>query len=69
MMDFLLYALMALSLAIAVMAYACIRAGVEYDRWVEEFNREGIQTALEPVLHGSEVVGYTVVQERRCRAR
>ena len=69
MITFLLYSVFVVALATALVAFSCIRAGVEYDRWVEEFNEKGIKTALEPVLMGSEVVGYTVVQERRCRPR
>lgn len=69
MVDFMLYCICGLSLAVASLALACIIAGKEYDAWVAEFNREGVKTALCPVLYGSEVVGYTVTGERRSRPR
>ena len=69
MIEFLLWSVFIIAIATALVAFSCILAGKEYDAWVEEFNREGIKTALSPVLQGSEVVGYTVVQERRCRPR
>lgn len=69
MIDFLLGVTILLSIAIMVWIAACWFAGFQYDQWVEEFNKEGIKTALEPVLMGSDVVGYTVVMERRARAR
>lgn len=37
----------------------------QYDKWIEEFNRKGIKMALSEVRQGSEVVGYTLVTERR----
>jgi hypothetical protein len=70
MVDFLLCSVFIIAIATALVALSCVMAGKEYDRWVSEFEeRGGVKSALEPVLMGSEVVGYTVVQERRCRPR
>lgn len=69
MIDFLLGVTILMALAIVALSAACWFAGFQYDQWVEEFNKEGIKTALEPVLMGSDVVGYTVVMERRARTR
>lgn len=69
MIEFLLAAVFVISLATALIALACIRAGIEYDKWMEDFNKEGIKTALEPVLHGPDIVGYTLVGERRSKPR
>lgn len=65
MITFLLASIFVIALAIALVCAATILAGREYDAWMEEFNAKGIQTALEPVLSGSEVVGYTVVRQYR----
>lgn len=63
--DFFVGCLGVLSLAIAALALASWRAGVEYDKWERSFSERGIKTALEPVVYGGEVVGYTLVAERR----
>ncbi len=69
MITFLFWSVFVIAIATALVAFSCILAGREYDKWVTEFNEKGIQTALSPVLMGQEVVGYTVVSERRCRPR
>lgn len=65
MVDFLLGCTIVLCLAVMALAAASWFAGREYDRWKSEIDAKGIETALEPVLMGGEVVGYTLVTERR----
>lgn len=58
---------LAIATAAAVLGYwyQCY----QFDQWMSEMNAKGVKTALEPVLSGSDIVGYTLVKERRCRAR
>lgn len=66
MVDFLLGMTILMSLAVAALAAASWFAGKQYDAWVKEFEHNGgVKAALEPVLHGPDVVGYAVVVERR----
>lgn len=69
MVDFMLGCTIVLSLAVMSLAACSWFAGREYDQWKSEIDAKGVQTALEPVLLGGEVVGYTLVTERRSRAR
>lgn len=65
MTEFLLGATLLIALSVAALAAASMLAGREYDKWKAEMDEKGIQTALEPVFMGQDVVGYTLVTERR----
>lgn len=69
MIEMLLWAVFVIALATAFVALCAWRAGVEYDAWQAEFDKEGIKTSLAPVMQGGEIVGYTLVGERRARPR
>jgi hypothetical protein len=51
--------------ATALVAWSSMVADKEFAKWKAEMDRRGIKTALEPVLMGSDIVGYTYVLERR----
>jgi hypothetical protein len=76
MLTFLLSAVIVIALSVALVAWLCILQGVEYDKWLAEFESNPEAKAvresrgLDPlslcaVLDGREVVGYTSVVERR----
>lgn len=78
MFTFLLASVIVIALAVALVAFLCILQGVEYDRWLEEFNTNPEQVAVQnsrgltrlcDVLDGQQVVGQALVTERRANRR